>query len=68
MLTLALAYLPIGNPYNDPNIKGDPYRTLFVSNLVSTNPSDHHLYSLIQPMSAPFVSPLRHSAASEMLR
>jgi hypothetical protein len=25
----------IGNPYNDPNIKGDPYKTLFVSNLVS---------------------------------
>jgi U1 small nuclear ribonucleoprotein 70kDa len=23
----------IGNPYNDQNIKGDPFRTLFVSNL-----------------------------------
>lgn len=23
----------IGNPYNDPNIKGDPFRSLFVSNL-----------------------------------
>ncbi len=23
----------IGNPWNDPNIKSDPYRTLFVSNL-----------------------------------
>lgn len=26
----------IGNPYNDPHIKGDPFRTLFVSNLAYT--------------------------------
>jgi U1 small nuclear ribonucleoprotein len=29
----------IGNPYSDSNIRGDPYRTLFVSNLVSMPPS-----------------------------
>jgi U1 small nuclear ribonucleoprotein len=23
----------IGNPYNDSNIKGDPFRTLYISNL-----------------------------------
>jgi len=33
-LMLTLKIILIGNPYNDSNIKGDPYRTLFVSNLV----------------------------------
>jgi U1 small nuclear ribonucleoprotein 70kDa len=28
-----LPLILIGNPYNDPNIRGDAYRTLFVSNL-----------------------------------
>jgi hypothetical protein len=27
----------IGNPYNDPNIRGDAYRTLFISNLVNNS-------------------------------